>query len=86
MTTIEDVNSYLATQGVRLTFTSIQDLVNAYLSCREANKNLLQQSLKTIEQVKAELEHNYTALLSKDTYQLSQLEKMTLLELANLIK
>ena len=86
MTTIEDVNSYLATQGVRLTFTSIQDLVNAYLSCREANQNLLQQSLKTIEQVRAELEQTYTALLSKDTYQLSQLEKMTLLELADLIK
>ena len=86
MTTVEDVNSYLAAQGVRLTFASIQDLVNAYLSCREANKNLLHQSAKTIEQVKAELEYTYTASLAKDTYQLSQLEKMTLLELTELIR
>ena len=85
MQTIEDINTYLKAQGVRLEFDSIQDLVTAYLQCREANKNLLAQSCKTIEQVKAELEHNYIASLSKDTYQLAQLEKMTLLELAELI-
>ena len=85
MQTIEEINAYLKTQGVRLEFDSIQDLVTAYLQCREANKNLLAQSCKTIEQVKAELEHSYIASLSKDTYHLSQLEKMTLLELAELI-
>ena len=85
MQTIEEINAYLKTQGVRLEFDSIQDLVTAYLQCREANKNLLAQSCKTIEQVKAELEHSYIASLSKDTYQLTQLEKMTLLELAELI-
>jgi len=85
MQTIEDINAYLKVQGVRLEFDSIQDLVTAYLQCREANKNLLAQSCKTIEQVKAELEHSYIASLSKDTYQLTQLEKMTLLELAELL-
>lgn len=85
MQTIEEINAYLKVQGVRLEFDSIQDLVTAYLQCREANKNLLAQSCKTIEQVKAELEHSYIASLSKDTYQLAQLEKMTLLELAELI-
>lgn len=85
MQTVEEINAYLKVQGVRLEFDSIQDLVTAYLQCREANKNLLAQSCKTIEQVKAELEHNYIASLSKDTYQLTQLEKMTLLELAELI-
>ena len=85
MQTIEEINAYLKVQGVRLEFDSIQDLVTAYLQCREANKNLLIQSCKTIEQVKAELEHSYITSLSKDTYQLAQLEKMTLLELAKLI-
>ena len=85
MQTIEEINAYLKVQGVRLEFDSIQDLVTAYLQCREANKNLLAQSCKTIEQAKAELEHSYIASLSKDTYHLSQLEKMTLLELAELI-
>ena len=85
MTTIEDINSYLTIKETRLKFTSIQDLVDAYLSCRETNKSLLQQSIRTIEQVKAEIEHEYTAALARDTYQLSQLEKMTLLELAKLI-
>ena len=77
MQTIEEINAYLKVQGVRLEFDSIQDLVTAYLQCREANKNLLAQSCKTIEQAKAELEHSYIASLSKDTYHLSQLEKMT---------
>ena len=85
MQTIEEINAHLKVQGVRLEFNSIQDLVAAYLQCREANRNLLAQSCKTIEQAKAELEHSYIASLSKDTYQLTQLEKMTLLELAELI-
>ena len=85
MTTIEDINSYLTTKGTRLEFTSIQELVDAYLHCRETNKSLLRQSVRTIDQVKAEIEHEYTAALAQDTYQLSQLEKMTLLELAELI-
>ena len=85
MQTIEEINAHLKVQGVRLELDSIQDLVIAYLQCREANKNLLAQSCKTIEQVKAELEHSYIASLSKDTYQLTQLEKMTLLELAELL-
>ena len=85
MQTIEEINAYLKVQGVRLEFDSIQDLVTAYLHCRESNRNLLAKSCKTIEQAKAELEHSYIASLSKDTYQLTQLEKMTLLELAELI-
>ena len=85
MQTIEEINEYLKIQGFRLEFNSIQDFVTAYLQCREANRNLLAQSCKTIEQAKAELEHSYIASLSKDTYQLTQLEKMTLLELAELI-
>ena len=85
MQTIEEINEYLKIQGFRLEFSSIQDFVTAYLQCREANRNLLAQSCKTIDQAKAELEHNYIASLSKDTYQLAQLEKMTLLELAELI-
>ena len=85
MQTIEEINAHLKVQGVRLELDSIQDLVIAFLQCREANRNLLAQSCKTIEQAKVELEHSYIASLSKDTYQLSQLEKMTLLELAELI-
>ena len=85
MQTIEEINEYLKIQGVRLKLDSIQDLVIAYLQCREANRNLLAQSCKTIEQAQAEIEHRYIASLSKDTYQLAQLEKMTLLELAELI-
>ena len=85
MQTIEEINAYLKTQGFKLEFDSIQDLVTAYLQCREANKTLLVQSCKTIEQAKAEIEHNYIASLSKDTYQLAQLEKMTLLELVELL-
>ena len=85
MQTIEEINAHLKVQGVRLEFNSIQDLVTAYLQCREANRNLLAQSCKTIDQAKAELKHSYIASLSKDTYQLAQLEKITLLELAELI-
>ena len=85
MQTIEEINAHLKTHGVRIEFDSIQDVITAYLQCREANRNLLAQSCKTIEQAKAELEHSYIASLSKDTYQLTQLEKMTLLELAELI-
>ena len=85
MQTIQEINEYLKIQGFRLEFSSIQDFVTAYLQCREANRNLLAQSCKTIDQAKAELQHNYIASLSKDTYQLTQLEKMTLLELAELI-
>ena len=86
METIEEINTYLETQGVRLEFNSLQDLVTAYMQCRETNKNLLAQSVKTIEQIREELKHSYIASLSKDTYHLDQLEKMTLLELAELIK
>ena len=85
MQTIEEINAHLKVHGFKLEFNSIRDLVTAYLHCREANRNLLAQACKTIDQAKAELEHNYIASLSKDTYQLSQLEKMTLLELAELI-
>ena len=85
MQTIEEINAHLKTHGVRIEFDSIQDVITAYLQCREANRNLLAQSCKTIEQAKAELEHSYIASLSKDTYHLTQLEKMTLLELAELI-
>lgn len=85
MTDIDEINKYLTSNGMRLQFNSLQELVDAYLSCRRANKLNIEQSTKTYNQIYSEIETNYIKSLSKDTYQLSTLRDMTLNEVAQLL-
>lgn len=87
MNNIEDVNLYLKNNGLGfLQFYSIGDLLSAYLSCRGSNKLLLEESNKTIQNIRDEIEKDWIAGLDKNCYTLDQLEKMTLLEISELIK
>ena len=86
MNNIEDVNSYLKSTGLGfLHFYSIGDLLSAYISTRDINKLLLEQTNKTMQDVRNEIEKDWIAGLDKGCYTLEQLEKMTLLEISELI-
>lgn len=86
MNNIEDVNSYLKSTGLGfLQFYSIGDLLSAYISTRDTNKLLLEQTNKTMQEIKNEIEKGWIAGLDKGCYTLGQLEKMTLLEISELI-
>lgn len=83
---LEDVNSYLKDTGLGiLQFYSMGELLSAYISCRNTNKLLLEQSNKTIQSIRDEIEKDWIAGLDKNCYTLDQLEKMTLLEISELI-
>ena len=57
---LEDVNSYLKDIGLGfLQFYSMGELLSAYISCRNANKLLLEQSNKTIQSIRDEIEKDW---------------------------
>ena len=83
---IYDVNRYIATKQIGLTFTNLKEFVDAYLSARETNKHLNIAYCKTLWQVRQDIEKDWIAGLEKNCYTLEQIEKMTLIDIAELIR
>lgn len=83
---IYDVNRYIATKQIDLTFTNLKEFVDAYLSARETNKQLNIAYCKTLWQVRQDIEKDWIAGLDKNCYTLEQIEKMTLIDIAELIR
>ena len=81
-----EVNNHLHQKGITLTFSTIQELVDAYISCRESNHKLNNDYCKSLQQVRQDIEKDWVASLEKDCYTLSQLERMTLAEISELIR
>lgn len=81
-----EVNDYFKSKGVEITFSNIKELVDSYMSCRETVHRLNEQYNKNLQQVRQEIESDWVASLEKDCYTLSQLENMTLSEIAELIR
>ena len=83
---IYDVNRYIATKQIDLTFTNLKEFVDAYLSARETNKQLNIAYCKTLWQVRQDIEKDWIAGLDKNCYTLEQIEKMTLIDIAEIIR
>jgi len=83
---IMEVNDYLKSKGVEIIFSSVKELVDSYLSCRQNVRWLNDQYNKNLQQVRQEIESNWVTSLEKDRYTLNQLENMTLAEIAQLIR
>ena len=81
-----EVNHYLHQKGVELTFSTVQELVDAFISCRESTHELNKAYCKSLQQVRQDIERDWIASLEKDCYTLSQLEGMTLSEISELIR
>lgn len=81
-----EVNNYLHQKGVELKFSTIQELADAYVSCRESNYELNNAYCKSLQQVRQDIERDWIASLEKGCYTIGQLEQMTLVEIAQLIQ
>lgn len=83
---ILEVNNYLHQNGVELKFSTIKELLDAYISCRESNYKFNNIYCKSLQQVRQDIERDWVANLDKDCYTISQLEQMTLAELTDLMR
>lgn len=81
-----EVNNYLHRKGIDLKFSTIQELVDAYISCRESNYKLNKAYCKSLQQIRQDIEKDWVANLEKGCYTLSQLGEMTLAEISELIR
>ena len=81
-----EVNNYLHRKGIGFKFSTIQELVDEYISCRESNHELNKAYCKSLQQVRQDIERDWIASLEKGCYTIGQLEQMTLAEISELIR